>query len=243
MAWQQLDLQLQKKLLARMREHIIPERQQKMAAVLAFRTRYLTVVVEDLYDDRNVSAILRSCDCFGVQDVHAIEKRNEFPRYGGYAAAGAENWVSVQRYNEAEGLGTVDCLQGLKERGFFVVATTLRDSVPAASTGQSFSLPDLPLEQPIALCYGNEEVGLSDEAHQLADGFVHIPMFGFTQSFNISVTVALSLHTLTQRLHRSEIGWRLTEAERVAVELGWIERTILNGEQVLAHHLAQLGVA
>ena len=91
MSWQQLDLQTQKQLLARMRAHIIPERQQKIAAVLAFRTRYLTVFVEDLYDPRNIAAILRSCDCFGVQDVHAVEKRNEFPKYGGYAAAGADN--------------------------------------------------------------------------------------------------------------------------------------------------------
>lgn len=223
-----------------MREHITPERQQKMAAVLAFRTRYLTVFVEDLYDPRNVSAILRSCDCFGVQDVHAVEKRNEFPRYGGYAAAGAENWVSVHRYTDEAGLGTTSCLQQLKQKGYFVVATTLRETADSLGTEQDFSLDALPLNQPLALCYGNEEVGLSREAHQLADAFVHIPMYGFTQSFNISVTVALSLHMLTQRLHQSDVAWQLSEAEKVAIELEWLVRTMLNGEMVVAHYLAEL---
>lgn len=238
--WQILDLQTQKQLLTRMRAHIITERQQKMAAVLAFRTRYLTVVLEDLYDPRNTSAILRSCDCFGVQEVHAIEKRNAFPQYGGYAAAGAERWVSVHRYNAANGQGTTDCLQELKEAGYFIVATTLRESAPAASPKQVVSLHTLPLNQKIALCYGNEEVGLSDEAHHLADAFVQLPMFGFTQSFNISVTVALSLHTLTQRLHQSQLKWRLTEADQIAVELEWLVNSMLNGEQVLNHHLDNL---
>jgi len=180
--------------------------------VLALRTRYLALVVEDLYQPHNAAAVMRAAECFGVQDLHVISSSNRF-RSREETEAGAARWLTRHHY-DGDG-ATRTCLQALKQRGYRIWATTLRPgAVP---------LEQLPLTEKVALCFGTEERGLSDEAHALADGFVYLPMYGFTQSFNISVSVALALFQLTERLRTGPCDWQLSGAEQEELRRHWRE--------------------
>lgn len=199
--------------------------------VLAHRTRYVTVVVEDLYQPHNAAAVVRTCDCYGVQDVHVIENHNRF-QPSEAVSVGAGKWIDLHRHRGAAGdRNTTDSLRTLKTRGYRIVAMTLRQP--------SLPVSDLPLDQPIALCFGSEEPGLTETAHAEADLFAHLPMVGFTQSFNISVSAALTLHELTGRLRRSDTDWHLTNAEAAALRLAWYRSIVPNADA----HARRLGIS
>ncbi|MFW6070683.1 MAG: TrmH family RNA methyltransferase [bacterium] len=212
-------------------QFVTGHRQRRIEEVLRWRTRHLTVMLEDVYQPHNASAVLRTCEIFGVQDVHIVERENKF-RPNRDIALGAPQWLTLHRYRDGkERSGTVQGFRALRAGGYHVAAMTLQeDSMPLAS---------LSLEQPLALCFGTEEEGLSAEAHDLADSLVHLPMYGFTQSFNISVTVALALQTLVQQLHRSDVDWSLSQGERMELKLEWLTQTVPRGDIVLKNYLAQ----
>lgn len=212
-------------------QFVTPHRQRRIEEVLRWRTRHLTVMLEDVYQPHNASAVLRTCEIFGVQDVHIVERENKF-RPNRDIALGAPQWLTLHRYRDGkERSGTAQGFRALRAGGYHVAAMTLQeDSMPLAS---------LSLEQPLALCFGTEEEGLSAEAHDLADSLVHLPMYGFTQSFNISVTVALALQTLVQQLHRSDVDWSLSQGERMELKLEWLTQTVPRGDIVLKNYLAQ----
>lgn len=184
----------------------------EIAAVLALRTRYLTVVTEDLYKAHNGAAIVRACDCFGVQDIYAINNRNPF-QVDQDIAAGADRWVDVHPVDDPNTNNTRSCLLDLKNRGYRIYATSLRDTC--------IPLSEVALDQPLAMCFGSELEGLSNSAHDLADAFVRLPMYGFTQSLNISVCMAISLFELTSRLRASDWPWPLSKSEQDALALRW----------------------
>ncbi len=219
---------LQAELITYLSQFVTPHKQQRIQQVLDQRTRYLTVVLEDIYQPHNASAVLRSCECFGLQDVHIIEQRNPF-RPNRDIALGAPKWLSLHHYRAEEGQHTQTCLTTLRAQGYRIAATTLRpDSIPIHA---------LDLNQPIALCFGTEEQGLSDTAHNMADVFVQIPMYGFTQSFNISVTAALFLYDLTNRLRESAQNWALTPAEKQTLMLAWYGRVIDHSDIIIQTYL------
>ena len=200
--------------------------------VLNNRTRFITVVLEDIYQPHNASAVLRSCDCFGIQDVHIIEKEYEF-RPSPDIALGSYKWLNIHQYSEAIAAEHKnDCIENLKLEGYKIVAMTLREN--------SIPLQSVELDSKIALCFGTEETGLSDEFHVMADEFVKIPMYGFTQSFNISVTVALSLFILREKLNHTHINWMLNEAERQDLLLDWLIKIIPRGHRIAEHYLKTL---
>ena len=204
-----------------------------MSAALAQRTRYVTVVLEEIYQPHNASACIRSCDCFGVQDVHIIEGVNPY-RINKEIALGAAQWLTLHRYGRPGGANTVRAVEALRAAGYLIGATTLRDA--------SLPLKELPLDRKVALLFGTEEKGLSDTAHALADFNVHIPMVGFTQSFNISVSVALCLYELTGRLRRSDLPWELTAEEKNDLLLTWLMRTATRGDALARQFLREKGV-
>lgn len=207
--------------------YMTEERDALFQRVVAERTRKITVVVEDVYQPHNASAVLRSCDCFGVQDAHIIENENKWEVSEG-VAMGSSKWLSVTRYN-ALPHNTNACLSELKERGYRIVATTPhRDD---------YVLKDLPLDGKIALVFGTEVSGISDEVRALADDYVRIPMYGFTESFNISVAAALSLYELTDRMRRTFNDWCLSEQERQELLIEWATRSIRDGERILRNYL------
>jgi tRNA (guanosine-2'-O-)-methyltransferase len=203
-------------LLSYMMEFITDNKKQKFDELILQRTRHLTIVLEDIFQSHNASAVLRSCDCFGIQDVHIIENKNKY-EVNPDIALGSSKWLSLVKYREKEN-NTEFCLNTLKSEGYRIIATTPHEN--------DFTPETLPLEQKTALVFGTELEGLTKRALELADGFVRIPMYGFTESFNISVSAALLLYGLTERLRRSEIAWHLTEDEMLEIKLNWVRNVV-----------------
>ena len=174
-------------------QFITDERKQRFEEVLDFRTRHLTVVLEDIFQPHNASAVLRSCDLRGVQDVHSVENNYQYD-VNPDVVLGSTKWLNLYHYNE-ESFNTLLAFAHLRERGYRIVAT--------CPHRDDFTPDTLPLNQPVALVFGTEKLGLSDYVVENADMHVRIPMYGFTESYNISVSAALLMYTLTNRLHVS----------------------------------------
>jgi tRNA (guanosine-2'-O-)-methyltransferase len=185
--------------------------------ILADRTRYITVLLEDIYQPHNASAVLRTCDCFGIQDVHIVENRNTY-ELNPEVELGAAQWLTLHRYNQ-ERNNTEQAIRDLKRQGYRIIAATPHtDDVEVA---------DLVLgKDKMAIMLGTEMKGLSEKAMALADEFVKIPMVGFTESFNISVSAAIILYELNARLRRSDMNWKLKLSENEEIRYRWIKNSI-----------------
>jgi tRNA (guanosine-2'-O-)-methyltransferase len=194
------------------------ERKQRFENVAATRTRFLTVVVEDIFQPQNASAVLRTCECFGIQDVHIIENENEY-QVNPDVVLGASNWLTLHRWNE-ERNNSSQCIMNLKQQGYRIAATSLHED--------AISLFDYSIEEKTALVFGNEADGISDIVKAGADDFVRIPMLGFTESFNISVSAGICLSVLVPLLHRSGLNWKLPEVERRHLLLEWLSGHLEN---------------
>lgn len=213
---------MSKELIQYLSQFVSENRLEKFKQVLPYRTRHITLALEDIYQPHNASAVLRSCDCFGIQDVHVIENRNNY-QVNPDVALGSSKWINLIKYNKAEN-NTVECIKSLKSKGYKIIATTPHTN--------DCSIFDLSIENKTALFFGTELEGISDTVKQHADGFVKLPMFGFTESFNISVSAALCLHTLVHKLHSSNINWKLNETEQVEIILEWLRNTISRPELI-----------
>ncbi|MTI26544.1 TrmH family RNA methyltransferase [Fulvivirga kasyanovii] len=190
--------------------------------VLSRRTRHLTFVLEDIYQSQNASAVVRTCDCFGIQDLHVIENKHSFelnPR----VVHGASKWVNVHHYQEAEN-NTKACFDTLRKKGYKIMATSPDKGC--------LSVHDVDISEPIALVFGTEITGISEFTKSQADGLVTIPMYGFSESLNISVSAAICANILIEKLFRSEINWTLTEDEKNEIKLNWY-RTIVSRSEIL----------
>ncbi len=191
-------------------------KKEKMLAALEKRTKAVTVVVEDMYQPQNASAVLRTCECFGVQDVHIIENEHPFlPNR--HIVMGATHWLTLHKYQEEKN-PLVTCLSNLKSAGYKLVATTPNE--------RAVPINELNLDQPIALIFGTELTGISETAKQMADEFVHIPMAGFTESLNVSASMAISIYEVTKRLQASNLPWKLSEEDRIKVQLEWLSNQV-----------------
>ncbi len=204
------DLSDKKELVVSLWQFISENKRTKMTEVIKNRTRHVTVVLEDIFQPHNASAVLRTADIFGVQDVHIIENKYAFKPVS-TVAMGATKWVDTHSYTSP-----LQALEQLKACGYAIVATTPHTDV--------YTLPTLPIDKKMALFFGSEQVGLSSEVLEAADMCVKIPMYGFVESFNISVSVALCLYDITMRLHSSDIAWRLSDDERDDLLLKWMGR-------------------
>ncbi|MCR4659896.1 MAG: RNA methyltransferase [Bacteroidales bacterium] len=202
-------------------------RRQLFDRLATLRTRHVAVVLEDIYQAHNASAVLRSCDCFGVQDVHVVENRNAF-NPADDVAVGSSKWVDYYRHNSI-----AEAYAALRARGYRIVATLPHEN--------DTMITQFDISQPTALVFGTELTGLTQEAIAGADAYVKIPMYGFTESFNISVCAALSLFSLTERMRAdSNIDWQLSDDEQLALKLHWAMQTIRDGEQVITHLMNNL---
>ena len=216
-------MHIQTELLNYLSPHITPERLNLFNRVIEQRTKYITVVLEDIYQSQNASAVLRSCDCFGIQDVHIIENRNEF-QLDTEVSLGSSKWLNLIKYNE-EANNSLAAIKKLKSEGYKIVATT-----PHTNDQQ---LPDYDITSgKTALVFGSEKPGISEIIMNEADEFLKIPMFGFTESFNISVSAAIVLYQLTDKLHNSDINWQLTDKEKIDIQIEWIKKTIKRSELI-----------
>jgi tRNA (guanosine-2'-O-)-methyltransferase len=202
---------------------ITPNKINLFDRIAADRTRHLTIALENIYQEHNASAVLRTCDCFGIQDLHVIEKDNQY-QIQRDIALGSGRWVDIHNFSDEFG-PTETCISSLKEQGYQIVATTPHTD--------AYTVHDLPIDKPLAFFFGTELKGLSEEVFQAADLQVRIPMYGFTESFNISVSVAVLLQTVRQRLEISQHKWKLTDSEQIALKIQWCKK-ILNGGEALS---------
>ena len=209
---------MKKKLIDFLSEYITPERNLLFEEVLSRRTTYLTVVLEDIFQPQNASAVLRTCDCIGIQNLHVIENRNSF-KVDTEVAMGSSKWLSIYKYNQHQN-NSIEAINKLKKEGYRIVATTPHKN--------ELLLPDFDLTKgKAALVFGSELPGISQAIQDEADEFLKIPMAGFTESFNISVSAAIILFQLTQKLKSLPgVEWQLTQEEKENVKLQWLRKTI-----------------
>ncbi|MDA0882984.1 MAG: RNA methyltransferase [Bacteroidetes bacterium] len=208
-----------------------PERKALFDKLIIERSNHMHVVLEDLYQPHNISAVLRSSDCFGVQNVHIIEKRHQFA-IKKKVSLGSSKWLSIHRYNGEN--ATRDCLQSLKSKGIRIVATTphIRDQY----------VQDFDISTPFALVFGTEIDGVSQTVMEEADEFIKIPMYGFTESFNISVAAAISLYDLSRRLRESKIAWRLSSEEEHEILMQWTKNSIKGVDGIIKRYQEREGL-
>lgn len=212
-------------LLTYLETYLTEERKQRFLDVLQQRTKHITIAVEDVYQLHNTSAILRSCDAFGVQHLHVIENRFG-KRLDKNIAMGAEQWVDVYRYKNV-----ADCISKLRGDGYRIIATTPHND--------STLLPDfLPLEKS-AIFFGTERKGLSDEVMQQADGFLKIPMVGFSESLNVSVSAAIIIQQLAQKVRDSHVDWQLSNIEVLEKRLDWTKKSIKDVDGIIKRYLVE----
>ena len=213
-------------------EYVSDHKKQLFEKVLAKRTRYITTVIEDVYQPHNASAVMRSCDGMGIQDVHIIENYNDFEVSEG-VSIGADKWLTQHFHHPSEGTASRTCFERLKDQGYVLCATTPhRDDV---------AIENLPLDKPLALIFGAELEGLSQYALDHADCFVRIPMYGFSESFNISVSAAICMYELRRRLEQSQVSWQLTEAEKQELRFKWTRASINRVEALERYFYAKRG--
>lgn len=210
------------KLLEHLESFLSNNRRQRFVNVLQQRTKHFTVATEDVYQLHNTSAVIRSCDVFGIQEIHVVEEKNS-KTIDREIAMGAQKWVDVNRFNSVK-----DCIANLKASGYQIVATTPheKDSV----------LHDFDVTKKSCFFFGRETEGLTQEVIDEADCFLKIPMVGFTESLNISVSAAIILQHVTYKLRQTNIHWQLTAQEYNEKRLDWVKKTIKSYDDIVARY-------
>ncbi|WP_392447928.1 TrmH family RNA methyltransferase [Capnocytophaga canis] len=209
----------QNTLLTYLENFITDSRKERFTEILSLRTNHFTVAVEDVFQMHNTSAVIRSCEVFGVQQAHLIEQHFG-KRLDAKIAMGAQKWVDTFRYES-----TQECMDTLRGKGYQIVATTPHED--------AYLLNDFDITQKSAFFFGTEKSGLSKEVLNQADTYLKIPMVGFTESLNISVCVAIILQQLTEKLRKSDVSWQLTEEEKTCIRIDWTKKSIRSVEAVL----------
>ncbi len=199
-------------LLEYLEDFMSENRKNRFIEVLKNRTNHFTIAIEDVFQLHNTSAVMRSCEVFGIQNLHVVEQR-----YGKsidkQIAMGAEKWVDINRYDNMK-----TCISNLRAQGYQIIATTPHND--------SCMLDEFDVTKKSAIFFGTEIDGLSEEVMKEADGFIKIPMVGFTESLNISVSAALVIQDITNRMRHSDVNWQLTEDEVIEKRLDWTRKTI-----------------
>jgi tRNA (guanosine-2'-O-)-methyltransferase len=197
-------------------EHLTPRKRELFDSIASLRTRHLTLVLEDVYQAQNSSAVLRSMESWGIQDIYAIENSNTFLMHR-RIAKGAFDWLTVHRFHEHKN-NTLACMADLKSKGYKVVATALHEN--------AIPLEELDITQKTAIVMGTELSGVSDAILEQADENVVIPMHGFTESLNVSVAASVIMQHLSNKLRKSNIPWQLSEEEQLELKIEWAKQSI-----------------
>ena len=201
-------------------------RKQRFLEVLSKRTNHFTIAIEDIFQLHNTSAVMRSCEVFGIQELNVVEERYT-KSIDKEIAMGAQKWVDVNRFESI-----ANCISSLKNKGYQIIATTPHEN--------DCLLDDFDISKPSALFFGTERDGLSEEVLKNADGFLKIPMVGFTESLNISVSAAIIIQNLMGRLHKSTINWQLSEEEILVKRLEWAKNTIKDIKRIEERYYSEI---
>ncbi len=218
---------LKKELINYLLTFVSEKRKTRFDEVIAQRTDHLRIVLENVYQGHNASAVLRSCESFGVQHVHFIENRNHL-KISEDVAMGSSNWINIHRHNKTPN-NTLDAIRTLKKEGYRIVATTPHKN--------DCTIDQLPVDKKLALVFGTEIEGISQDVFDQADEFVKIPMFGFTESFNVSVCAALCMYELTTRIRKNIANCTLGDKEKVDVYFDWVKHSVEHSEALIKDYL------
>ncbi|AMD84835.1 tRNA (guanosine-2'-O-)-methyltransferase [Capnocytophaga haemolytica] len=213
---------MKQELLTYLEGFITESRKERFLDVISRRTNHFTLAMEDVFQMHNTSAVVRTCEVFGVQQAHIVEERFG-KRLDAKIAMGAQKWVDIFRYED-----TQSCLQSLRSKGYQIVATSPHK--------EAFSLETFDISKKSVFFFGTEKDGLSQEVLSTADTFLTIPMVGFTESLNISVSAAIILQQLTSRLRSSQVDWRLSEEEKTDILIAWMKKSIRNIDYIMQRY-------
>jgi tRNA (guanosine-2'-O-)-methyltransferase len=213
-----------RRLLQHLSQFVSDHKKQFVDKVLNVRTRHITVVLEDVFQSQNASAAVRTCECMGLQDIHIVEQLSKYeinPR----VLKGANKWMDLHRYHDRSLNNTEQCYRSLRENGYRILA--------ADPAEDGASIHDVEIgEQKIALVFGNELRGISHYGLSDADQRIRIPMYGFTESLNLSVSVAICLNTLVTKLHSGKENHFIPEEDKEVLRLEWY-RKIVRGSEII----------
>jgi len=179
------------------------------------RTKHFTLVLEDVYQSQNASALIRTADGLGIADIHAIEERNVYTPNKDITR-GANKWIKINRYRQGEE-STLNCIESIKKAGYKLAITSPHQN--------GFTPYNIPINEPLAICFGTEKEGVTPLLTENADYYIQIPMYGFTESFNVSVSAGIILSALSNRLRESNINWALNDEEKELIVLDWMRKT------------------
>lgn len=213
---------IDQKYLNHLEEFVTDKRKATFTKVLEERTKHFTVVLEDIFQPHNSSAVIRTCDIFGVQDVHVIQNKYS-SKVSRHVAKGSQKWLDIKKYNQSA-TNTQDCLDALRSDGYQIIATTPHN--------ESCFLHEFDITKKSAFVFGVEKDGVSEYMMNQADGFLKIPMVGFTESLNISVAAAIILQDITTKLRASNIPWKLTDVEKAVLYYEWIQKSIKSIDKI-----------
>jgi tRNA (guanosine-2'-O-)-methyltransferase len=216
-------------LVEHLKGFVLNERRKLFESKIQERTQHLTIVLENIFQGRNISASIRSADCFGIQDVHIIENDNLF-NDDSEVSMGAEKWITTKRYNQNKH-NSIEAIENLKSNGYQIIATTPHNA--------DCDLYDLDITKKTALFFGAEVKGCSKETLSLADKRMKIPIYGFTESYNISVSVSLCLQHLTYKMRQSNMDWKLSLDQQEKVMLQWLRNSIKSAAEIEEKYLSE----
>ncbi|AMC10033.1 rRNA methyltransferase [Lutibacter profundi] len=219
------------KFIEYLEQFVTNDRKELFKKVINNRTRHFTVAIEDIYQPHNASAVVRSCEIFGIQDVHVIENKYKFYA-SNQVAKGAQKWLDFKFYKEKDINNTLECINNLREKGYKIIATTPHND--------SCVLQDFDVTEKSVFFFGVEKEGLSKDVLENADGFLKIPMVGFTESLNISVAAAIILQRMNEKLKASNVKWQLNELEKSELYLEWLEKSIKSIKKIREHYYSKI---
>lgn len=212
-----------------LKDFLTDERVEKINKIVTQRTRHISILLENIFQQQNASAVLRSAECMGVQDIHVVENNNVF-EVDPEVAMGAAKWLTIYNYNQKQN-NTIDAIKGLKANGYRVVATMPHE--------KESMIDEIDLSVPTVFMFGTELTGLSEDAINHADAFVKIPMYGFTESFNISVSAAMVMQSATTRIRNSEINWQLPIQAQEDLILEWYQKSLKTPDLIMNRFLSE----
>ncbi len=221
---------IDQKFLNHLEGFVSEKRKETFHKVLEERTRHFTVVLEDIFQPHNSSAVIRSCDIFGIQDVHVIQNKYS-SKVSRHVAKGSQKWLDIKKYNQSA-TNTQDCLDALRNEGYQIIATTPHN--------ESCYLHEFDITKKSAFVFGVEKEGVSEYTMKQADGFLKIPMVGFTESLNISVAAAIILQDITTKLRASNIPWKLSNQEKELLYFEWVQKSIKSIEKISERYLSDV---
>lgn len=209
-----------KAIIDALEEFVSDNKQSLIDRVLSLRTRHLTLVFEDIDKPHNVSAVLRTAECMGIQDLHFLNNKSSYEA-NPLITQGASKWITLHEHNQSND-NVSQCFDSLRSDGYKVYATSLQET--------SRSIHDLDPKQKTAIVFGTESDGITKEAGDKADGFVHIPMNGFTESFNLSVSASICMTVLKSKLGE----WpQLSDDEKLELKANWYRKIVREADLIL----------